>query len=286
MGPVLAGLIGVAIALGVVLIIAGFNRPDAQRPQFSTGVLKTAVDKSARSWSSWRMLRLGVGIVLGLVGSFWTGWPMLILLVPLLVHTLPLLLSAPTNQDLALLEALDRWVRTLASLLPTGRSITDAIRASSRQAPPLLAAPLRQVLAHLDDRWTMADALRGMADELASPDADAVLAALALASRRGGTGGAATLAALAENIQDRLRALREIESERAKPRIVVRQITVITLVVLGLAFGFGGQFFEPYRSEFGQVLLVVLVVAYLGSLLLLRRMTNPRRRTRLLGSSS
>ncbi|MFZ0531029.1 MAG: hypothetical protein WAL91_10910, partial [Propionicimonas sp.] len=103
---------------------------------------------------------------------------------------------------------------------------------------------------------------------------------------RGGTGAAATLAALADNIQDRLRALREIETERAKPRIVVRQVTAVTLVVLGLALAFGGQFFEPYSSGLGQLLLTMLVGAYLGSLLFLRRMTTPRPRPRILSRST
>jgi len=191
-------------------------------------------------------------------------------------------LSAPSNRDLAVLEALDRWVRTLGSLLPTGRSISDAIRVSVGQAPALLAPHLRLLTARLDDRWTSGQALLALADELDSPDADAVLAALSLAAERGGTGASATLVALADNIQDRLRALREIETERAKPRFVVRQVTVITLVVLSLALLFGGSFFAPYGSGLGQILLTALVFAYLGSLLLLRRLTVPRPRQRIL----
>jgi Flp pilus assembly protein TadB len=193
-----------------------------------------------------------------------------------------MVLSAPSNRDLAVLEALDRWVRSLASLLPTGRSISDAIRVSVGQAPALLVPHLRLLTARLDDRWTTAQALLSLADELDSPDADAVLAALSLAADRGGTGATATLAALADNIQDRLRALREIETERAKPRIVVRQVTLITLVVLGLALVFGGSFFAPYGSPLGQLLLAALVFAYLGALLFLRRLTLPRPRQRIL----
>ena len=91
-----------------------------------------------------------------------------------------------------------------------------------------------------------------------------------------------TLGALADNIQDRLRALREIETERAKPRFVVRQVTIITVVVLGLALLFGGSFFAPYATGPGQMMLALLVTAYLGSLLFLRRLTLPRPRQRIL----
>lgn len=79
-----------------------------------------------------------------------------------------------------------------------------------------------------------------------------------------------------------MKALREIETERAKPRIVVRQVTGITLIVLAGALVFGGAFFEPYRSPLGQLILAGLITAYLGSLLMLRRMSEPRPRQRIL----
>ena len=282
MGTLLAAVCGVLVVGGAVLAVAGFNRPPAQHTGLSTGVWRSLVDGRTgravrRRW--WQVL---LALAAGLVAASLTGWPLLAVLVPAVGYGLPVILSAPPNRELALLEALDRWVRTLGSLLPTGRSISDAIRVSARQAPALLAPQLRLLTARLDDRWTIQQALFALADDLDSPDADAVLAALALAAQRGGTGAGATLAALADNISDRLRALREIETERAKPRFVVRQVTLITVVVLGLALLFGGSFFAPYGTDLGQVLLAALVAAYLGSLLFLRRMTLPRPRQRIL----
>lgn len=282
MGVLLAAVCGVLIAGGLVLALAGFNSPPALAGQSSTGLWKSLVESSAgravrRRWWQW-LLALAAGVL----AASLAGWPLLVVLVPTVAYGLPVVLSAPPGRDLALLEALDRWVRTMGSLLPTGRSISDAIRVSVRQAPALIAPELRLLTARLDDRWTIEQALFALADELDSADADAVLAALALAAQRGGTGAAATLAALADNIADRLRALREIETERAKPRIVVRQVTIITLVVLGGALLFGGSFFAPYASGVGQMLLATLVAAYLGSLLLLRRLTLPRPRQRIL----
>ncbi len=282
MAGFLATLCGVLVAGGLVLVVAGFNSPPAQPGSSSTGLWKRVVDSRwggaiRRRW--WQVL---LAVLAGIVAAGLTGWPLLVVLVPAVGYGLPVVLSAPANRDLALLEALDRWVRTLGSLLPTGRSITDAIRVSVRQAPALIAPQLRLLTARLDDRWTIEQALFALADELDSADADAVLAALALAAERGGTGAGATLAALADNISDRLRALREIETERAKPRIVVRQVAIITVVVLGLALTFGGSFFAPYGTELGQVLLASLVAAYLGSLLFLRRLTLPRPRQRIL----
>lgn len=282
MATLLAGLCGVLIAGGLVLFAAGLRRRPAEVTGLSTGLWKKVVDSSIARTVRRRWWQLALALVAGVVAAAVVGWPLLAVLVPVVAYGLPVVLSAPSNRDLAVLEALDRWVRSLASLLPTGRSISDAIRVSVAQAPALLAPQLRLLTARLDDRWTTAQALLSLADELDSPDADAVLAALSLAADRGGTGATATLAALADNIQDRLRALREIETERAKPRIVVRQVTLITLVVLGLALLFGGSFFAPYGSPLGQLLLAALVFAYLGALLFLRRLTLPRPRQRIL----
>lgn len=282
MGSLVAGLCGVLIVGGGIVLVAGFHSPGAPATGSSTGLWTKLVDSGPGKAIRARWWQLSLALGAGLVAASLSGLPLLAVLVPVVAFGLPVVLSAPSNQDLAVLEALDRWVRTLSSLLPTGRSIIDSIRVSVAQSPALLAPNLRLLIARLDDRWTITQALLMLADELDSADADAVIAALSLAADRGGTGATATLAALADSIQDRLRALREIETERAKPRIVVRQVTVITLVVLSLALLFGGSFFAPYGSGIGQVLLTALVVAYLGSLLFLRRLTLPRARQRIL----
>lgn len=274
----LAAASGALFAVGLMALFVGFNSTKATIPKFSTPLWKSPVDNRVRR----QALLLGGSVLIGGLAAAISGWWLLILIIPALVGVLPLLLSAPPNRELELLQAIDRWLRVLASLLATGRSISDAIRVSARQAPALLAPQLRLLVARLDDRWSMDSALLAMADELNSPDADAVLAALALAARRGGTGARATLAALADSLADRIRALREIGTERAKPRFVVRQVTLITVVVLGLALVFSGDFFAPFATPIGHVLLAVLVTAYLGSLMFLRRMTLPRPRQRIL----
>lgn len=278
----LAAVCGLLITAGGFLLFVLFTNPGSTIPRLSTPMWMKPVDKHQK-----RRLGLGAGgVLIGLVAAIATGWWLLVLVLPIASLVLSVLLSAPQNRELDLLQAIDRWVRTLGSLLPTGRSISDAIRISVRQAPPLLAPHLRLLAARLDDRWTVELALVAMADELDSPDADAVLAALALAAQRGGTGAGSTLAALADNVQDRLRALREISTERAKPRFVVRQVTLITAVVLTLALLFGGSFFAPFGTPLGQVLLAALMAAYLGSLMVLRGMTLPRSRQRILRRAS
>lgn len=279
-----AALPGVLLACGVLLVLRGVRGTDEPRRRSRgpadhwAALTRRPAGRAGRR----RDLRLLAGVVVGVIAFALSGWLVLLVAAPVAAVGLPYLLGDPPNRDIALLGALDRWVRSLAATIPTGQSITDAIRASRRHAPELLAEPVGLVTSRLEDRWSTRSALQEMADELDSPDADAVIAALMLASDRGGVGAAQTLTTLSDSIQERLRALRDVESERAKPRVVVRQVTAITMVVLTLALVTNPTYFDPYRTPVGQAILAVLVAAYLGSLLFLRRMTAPRHRERIL----
>jgi tight adherence protein B len=211
-----------------------------------------------------------------------SGWVVAIVIMPMLALGLPYLLVVPKPRDVELLEALDRWVRSLAATLATGKSVTDAIRVSRRTAPPLIAEEIGTLVARLNNRWETDDALRRFADELDSPDADGVIAALMLAVNRGSNGASLTLQALADSLQSQLRSRRVIEIERAKPYVVVRQVTVISLVTLGGVYLLSPSFFQPYRTPLGQLILGVLLMLYLGSLLLMRRRAQQQTRPRIL----
>jgi len=275
----IAGLVLTAAAL------AGAVPQRARRASASTGLLTRAVDNVGKTpRGTW--LRIVGGLVLGSVGMYWLRWPVLVIVIPVAVIGLPRLLSDPPQDTIRLLEALDRWVRGMLAHLSTGKSITDAIRVSARQPPPLLAAPLSLLVKRLDDRWTAPQAIQAMADELNSADADAVLASLMLSAQRGGTGASVTLHGLADTIQERLKALREIEAERAKPRVVVRQVTIISGLTLAAFMLASPSFFAPYSTPIGQVILVILLTAYVLAIWIMRRMTLSRPRQRILRTPS
>ncbi|WP_342372455.1 type II secretion system F family protein [Propioniciclava soli] len=212
---------------GIVLILAwSFGVVGVPgSASFSTGLWTKVVDKYQHIPRRTLVLT-GVSTVAAVLVTVWTGWPLMLVVVPLAVVGLPHLLSAPRNVEIELLGALDRWVRGMTATMATGKSITDALRLSARQAPPELSDSMVLLVRRLDDRWTPSDALRALADELDSADADTVIASLILAVQRGGSGAIVTLAALADSVQERLRALREVEAERAKPRAVVRHRTI------------------------------------------------------------
>ncbi len=221
-------------------------------------------------------------LVVGFLIAALSGWVVAIVILPMLALGLPYLLVVPKPRDVELLEALDRWVRSLAATLATGKSITDAVRVSRRTAPALIAEEVGTLVVRLNNRWETGDALRRFADELDSPDADGVIAALLLAVNRGANGASLTLQALADSLQSQLRSRRVIEIERAKPYVVVRQVTVISLVTLGGIYLLAPSFFQPYRTPLGQLILAVLLTLYLGSLILMRRKAQQHPRPRIL----
>lgn len=284
MGMMLAITCGAMITLGACLVALGLRHHTRLSTESST-TLWTSV---ARWWTSlsprsrwWLLSSVAIGVAVAVVFN----WPLGIVLVPALLILLPLLLSPPQQREIEILSGLDRWVRLISTSLASGKSIRDAIFTTRGQVPPVLREPVSRLCTRLDQRWTVRDALFGMADELSSADTDAVVAAMAVAAARG-AGSRATLEALSDSIQARLRALREIASERAKPRVVAIQVTIITLVVLpGIGLVNPG-FFMPYTTPLGQLIAAALTLAYLGCLVMLRRRMVPPPAPRFLRSSS
>lgn len=285
MTPV-AALTGLLITGGLVILIAGCSRTWPERRPRRSELVGAAWARLSRRPAGraglHRDLLLGGSLAVGLVVAVVTGWAVAIVVAPILAIGLPYLLVLPKARDVELLEALDRWVRALAASMTTGRSVTDAIRISRRTSPTTLSLEVGRLVDRLNNRWDTTDALRSFADALDSPDADGVVAALILAARRGANGASITLSALADSIQDQLKGRRAIETERAKPYIVVRQVTIISLLTLGAMFVLSPGFFAAYATPIGQVILSVLVVLYIASLLLLRRKAQSLPRERLL----
>jgi tight adherence protein B len=285
MTPVLAAAIGLLVVGGLLMIIRGMRRTEVRVPRSGetvAGAWARLTHRPAGNPGRRRDALLLFGLIAGFGIAAWSGWLVAIVAIPTVVLGAPYLLRLPKPRDVELLEALDRWVRSLTATLATGKSVTDALRISRRTAPRTIAAEIGLLVARLNNRWQTDDALRRFADDLDSADADGVVAALLLAANRGANGAAATLHALADSIQAQLKGRRVIESERAKPYVVVRQVTVISIATLGLVFVLNPAYFEPYRSPLGQVILSVLVCLYLSALILLRRRARQRPRRRVL----
>lgn len=284
---VAAMVTGVAFVGACIFLVTGLRKvpphtPRSGRPRPTAGqVWARYTRRPAGKAGRIRDLQLLIGITAGLLVFLLTGWLIAIPLIPAVAFLLPILFGRAPRSDVALLEALDRWVRTLATTLPLGRDVAYAIKSSRATAPPLIADEIRELADRLTWGWDSREALQRFADRLDSPDADAVIASLILALRRT-DGITANLLAIADSLQERLRALRQIESERARPRQTARLITIISGVMIAGTALLGRGYFAPYSTPVGQLIVSGLAIAYVGSLVILYRMSMPRRRERIL----
>ena len=172
--------------------------------------------------------------------------------------------------------------RSLSGVLTVGVGLEQALIATVRSVPDPIRGEVGRLAARLRARWSTEAALRAFADDLDDATGDLIVANLILGARRRGSGLASVLESLAESVGADVRARRQIEADRAKPRTTARWVTIITVVVL-VALGLTGQYVAPYRTGLGQLVLGVLLAAYAGVLVWMRQMAAGRPLPRFLG---
>ena len=275
----IAGALVVAGILGVVAEVAGVEvlprRPRAR-----------AVAR--RSW--WQRLSgrtrrlIAAAVVVGALVWVVTGWVLAVVLVPAAVVVVPWLMTSPEGgRDIERLEALEEWTRALSGILTAGQGVEQALIASVRSTPEAIRPEVTRLAARLRARWTTQAALRALADELDDATGDLIAANLMLAARRRSAGVARVLESLAESVAADVRARREIEADRAKPRSTARWVTIGTVGLL-IYLTFSGDFVEPYGTPLGQVLLALYLCVYVAALVWMKRMARGRPLPRFIGS--
>lgn len=296
-----AALAAAAVLSGLLLVAAGL-RPVAAEPGARPGSPRLAAMRrhlAARTAGTagtgpgshigrdpqGHRLLLVLAAAGGMLGWLLTGLPLMLLAVPVAVLGLPRLLRAPASAaGVDRLEALEEWTRNLAGVLAVGVGLEQAITASLRSAPEPIRPQVATLVARLAARWQTDAALRAFAADLDDATGDLVAASLILSARRRGAGLVAVLEGLAASVAEDVRTRRAIEADRAKPRATARAVTYITLGVLVL-LALNRTYVEPYTSPSGQLLLAVLLSAYVATLLWMRQMTTGRAAPRFLGSS-
>lgn len=283
MAEMLAALAGGLVVIGLMLLVIGLrkaptHRDNAPRRRSRLAHRLVRVDRRTK-------LLAGAGVVAGVAVAALTGWMIAIIVIPAAVVGLPTLLSTPpSTATITKLEALEEWTRGLASILTVGVGLEEALRTSLRSTPDAIRPEVTTLVARLRARVDTETALRAFADDLNDGTGDLVAANLILGSRRRGQGLAAVLDSLAESVAADVRARREIEADRAKPRTTARWVTIITVGVL-LVLAFTGDYIAPYGTPLGQVILTTLLAAYVALLLWMRSMARGEPLPRFLGQS-
>ena len=271
-----------AALLGVLVIVLGTTRVDDN----AAGRPPSRLQGSFNAWRGQFTRRRQLIALGGLAGgvALWliSGWFIALIAVPAAAIGIPLLLGRGTEPaNIERLEAIEQWTRSLSGLIIAGAGLEQAMIQSLTSTPAPIQEQVTRLVARINARWQTHDALQAFADDLADPTGDLVVAHLKLASSERGPGLANSLEDLAADVFDEVKARRQIEADRAKPRQNVRLITYITLGVLAL-IPFGGQFFAPYGSPLGQLLLAVWLVVYVGVLVWLKSFSSGRPTPRIL----
>jgi len=284
MTPLIPGLGGALVVAGLIGVILGF-RPTPERPAAPSRSRALFAGRLARMSRLTRML-LVAGLVIGVLVALFTGWFIAIVLAPAVVVGLPMLLSAPPSVSrIDRLEGMEEWTRSLSGVLTVGVGLEQALIATLRSTPASIRPEVAQLVARLRARWSTEQALRAFADQLDDATGDLIAANLILGARRRGAGLASVLDSLAESVAADVRARRAIEADRAKPRATARWVTIITVSVLGF-LALTGEYVQPYATPVGQIILVVLLVAYVAALIWMRSMATGAPLPRFIGEAA
>lgn len=266
MTALIPGLAGALVVAGLLGLSTGLRR--TTRP---TGATRPAWARRRRLSDRTR-LRLGVGLALGVLGWLVTGWAIALVLAPAIVVGLPALLATPRSAtEIARLEAMEEWTRSLAGVLTVSVGLEQALVATLRSAPAPIAEEISRLVARLRARWITEEALQAFADDLDHATGDVIAANLLLGARRRGAGLADVLDALAESVAADVRRHRQTEAEWARPRATVRTVNVISCVMLTI-LALAGSYVAVYRTPVGQVVLLILLTAYAATLVWMRRL--------------
>lgn len=280
-------LAGIAAAAGLIVLVIGLrptpDRPDHRlREPLSIRWARLTRRPAGRAGRRRDILWAVTGVIaLGIVAA--TGWVLALVIVPMITLLVPWLLADTNKAALGRTAALDSWVRSLRSILLGGsdNTLEAALIASLSTTPAPIREEVAALAARLKARWNTDRALESFANDMDDPTADTIATALILASQRRGSGLSQVLDALTAAVRDEVEARRKAESAKAVPRTTALYMTVLFALVAGALIILNPGYVAPYATPLGQAILAVVIMFFLGSLWLLRRIATVSPRSRI-----
>lgn len=268
----LAIISALGLALGLTLVVAGWTSPPpaASRPKRVRTTTFSKVDRR----------NLLIGALVGLVLALY-GWVIALIIIPVFAVALPWLMRVDRGTTPEQLEAVEEWVRSLASVIGAGQGIGSAIIGTRTSCPQEIRPQVDMLISRIHARRPLTDALYAFADDVDNQVGDFVATALIQAAQHEGAGLREALGGIAADVTEEVRARRDIEASRAGARTQARLITIVVVGVLAL-FVFFTPIGSQYRTPNGQVGLLLLAMLFLGALYWLKRVASVKPLARFL----
>lgn len=267
-------LLGAGAGTGLAIALLGAGAPSELH--FSASVL-SPLSKARSRLGPYHIAALAVGVV-ALVA---TRWPMALPLGTAATLGMKGLRKGDSRSAVENLEAIATWSEMLRDTLAGASGLSQALIATAAIAP----APIRPAVSSLAGRLTagvpLEDALRALADEIADPASDMVVAALLMASRERAQKLGDLLGALALSVREEVSMRLRIEASRASSRTAIRMITGFSLALFLLMALFARSYLSPYSTALGQLVLGFIGLLFALGLWMMATMVRPKSLPRL-----
>lgn len=271
-----AAIVVILIGAGIFAIVAGLRPidPTVPGPQRGAKLLDLLGLRAAGALGR-RRRAAAIAAAVAIVVAALTGWWILVPLAPAAILGLPSLLRpARSNVDVQRLGDLESWVRGLSGTLVGGSvGLEQALRASLGSAPPTLQPSLSGLVARLDAQQPIRGALLRWADEMDDYVSDLVAACLILEAERREGAVTKALDELAETVAELTASRRQIEADRSGPRATARWVTIFSVGTIAL-LALTSSYAAWYGTGLGQIVAIVLIAAYAGCLMWMRKIAT------------
>ncbi len=262
----MVALLGLGIGWGVWLIVTGWSVGEFDTARWRLWRNRFGPDLGSRlGWAA------GAGLLLGAT----TRWPVAALSGMALGWWAPEMFGgrAARERAVARTEAIASWAEALRDTMSGARGLEAALSSTAPVAPAAIRPELSRFSERLY-RMPLVDALTALADDLAHPTADLVVAALTMAASGSVRDLGELLGTLAVAARDEAAMRLRIEAARGRMRTAVRVIAGCTLATAAGLVALNPTYVSVYRSGTGQAVLALIAGIWGTALWWLGRMSD------------
>jgi tight adherence protein B len=272
----LTALLGLGVGVGLLLLIIGWRGVDPARPR------RVQLRRPDAPGDQRQVLRIGLAVAVGLLAGLATGWVVGAVLAGLACWALPRVLGRDPEhaRRVARIEAVATWTEMLRDTLSAAAGLEQAILATAPLSPPAIRGEITDLASRIENGDRLAPSLRALADQLADPTGDLVIAALVLAAEQQARQLGELLGSLAQAAREQASMRMRVEAGRSRTRTSVRVIVGTTLGFAVAVVLLNRPYLSAYDSAGGQVVLLIIGVLFslgFGWLVRIARVTEPTR---------